>query len=102
MFCHLGIAGVLYNAWYRKKSYARRPHTRKYSENINGVAIILATVAIRYALDNWSSGMYLKKNFEGGTFKGESEFINVRANVSVRVIVRVERMCRSQSQSQSQ
>ena len=90
MFCHLAIAGVLYNTWHKKETYARRPQTRKYSDCINSVAIILATVAIRYTLNNWSAGIYLKKNFEGGTFKGESEFINVRANVFIQVIVRVE------------
>ena len=93
MFCNLAIASVIHKAWFTKKTYARRPHTKKYSDNITSVVVILATVAIRYALDNWSSGVYLKQNFEGGTFKGKSIHVSQCQGQFVRSVCQSE--CRA-------
>lgn len=65
------MAKVLALPRYDKKHFGLRAPCRKYTNSVNSVTLILATVTIRYALDNWSSGSYRRTNFEGGLFKSE-------------------------------
>lgn len=73
MFCNKAMAKVLAIAWYDMKKYKLRTNCRKYTNNVSSEALIVATVTFRYPLDNWSSGVYTRRNFEGGLFKGRSD-----------------------------
>lgn len=72
MFLHKAISQVLFLCFYKGlKSFAKRNWTSKYTEKIAPQAIMLATVALRHGLDNYSCGNNARRHFEAVFYKGK-------------------------------
>ena len=75
MFLHRAITAVIEKALYdsRRRNYARRTHTSKYTQQVTSQSLILATVSIKHALQNWASGEYIRTAFDADAHKGMSQ-----------------------------
>jgi hypothetical protein len=61
MFMNRAIGEVIGTSLFRSKSknFARRPHTREFTQQISVSSILLATCAVRHILECWISGHLL-------------------------------------------
>ena len=75
MFLHKAISAVIGKVLYEAKhrNYARRSHTCKYTERITPQCLILATVAVKHALQCYASGERIRITFDADSHKGMSE-----------------------------
>jgi Domain of unknown function (DUF6532) len=65
MFLHRAITETIHRALFKaKRNYARRTHTRPYTNHITAGMVLLATVGLRHALEEFSGGVYSKISFE--------------------------------------
>ena len=75
MFLHKALTTVIGKALYetKRRNYARRTHTSKYTRQITPQCLLLATVAVRHSLENWASGKYVRTTFDADKLRGMSE-----------------------------
>ena len=77
MFLHKAITAVIQQALYRSKrrNYAQRAHTCKYTQQVTPQCVLLATVSIRHVLLSWASGECIQSDFDADAHKGMSDSV---------------------------